>query len=225
MKNSASIAISNHYDIIHFINYDFILNNPLVLKKHSEQLTSYDSYFYKFGETSFKSSLFSIKTDKLFFLFNEINSKIDWCRKGDPILETRIFNLLNEKNISFYCDDFEEIKNGNKIDLIHLDNIYGSYNIDEGNVRMFLSTFEEKYFIFVSANNVEPDVMLNIQSGEVNYSVEVGLSPKFIEIPQEILRDGILVNFSKLEINKLFNLESNISKCEIKNLDLIHRII
>ena len=221
MNQCAYLASSNDYNKIHFINYDYIIKDKSVLKTNSKYLNIYDSYYYGWGDSnSVSTGFFSFNVDKFIIVFGDIKSKYDYCSHGISILENFFIHLSNINNLNYYVEDRENIMSNNEIDIINQNQIYGLYQIEDYEVRLIITIFDGKYYIFVSTNKEDNENYLNIYHKGRYYSFDI-ISTHFIEIPFDIINDGFDINFSKLEINMKVNLDSNISDCTIKDPSII----
>jgi hypothetical protein len=218
---SAYLSKACGYDKIHFINYDFIINDDKVLKEHCEDLETKDAIFYQWSDSVY-TSFFSFNVEKFIETFENIKSKSDYCSYGIAILENFFSNMLSEKHIDYLQKNIESIGAENQIDLIYQGRIYGLYNIEGNDIRLVIGKFEESHYIFVSA---EKDTKNKIQISykEDCYELDIA-SIHFIEIPYEMMDFGFYINFDKLKTDIKVNLFHNISTFVIRDKDIIINI-
>jgi hypothetical protein len=228
-KNAAAIAYYNGYDIVHFIDYDYIINDKNLLKHHSQTLEENDAYFYDpVGFGGICSGFFSFKAKRFLDIFGKINSKEDYGKIGVSIFEHFLLHLSKENNIKYVMVDLNSIREKNEIDRINLGTPTGTIFTDMGDVVVLIPIKQgEEYYLLVYSNvKKDPNLSLIISksSREFVIPIEVFPSVKAIEIPKEELESGMVLNISNMKINKTLDLTSNISSGEIKDKSVICKI-
>jgi hypothetical protein len=228
-KNAAHIAKSNSFNVIHFVNFDYVLNEENVLKNHSEILNHKDVFFYI--ENTFEvvvAGLFSIRVDKFIEVFDDVNSKKDYCNfykfvhPDLAILEHFIPHLCRFNNLDCHYENIKNIETNNILDVFNQDEIYGLYSINQDKIRLIFCKDDNDFYLYTMPNTNNNVEVLILQYGDRSWSFEV-TSPQFIKIPAELM-NGFKVDFGSKKINLEFNLKSNAAFCDIKDKTLIKKI-
>ena len=140
VKNAASVALINGFDIIHYINYDYIINDNMVFENHSRWLKEFDVVHYFFPENVnfMNTGFFSVKTDAVVNCFRNINSKSDFCKKELPVLEEYMLKTFKENNLVIKPELIGQLNEKNKLDLITTSDYLIPKKIGEQTFNFFL---------------------------------------------------------------------------------------
>jgi hypothetical protein len=223
-KNSAHLAKANNYDIIHFMDYDYISSDENVLKSHSLKINSgFDAYLYRLSEDWVNSGFFSFNVDKFIQSVDAVVSKETYCRIAS-ILENVLFKLYTSNSIHFYLDDNEELKKRIEVDLMNQTSLYGLYKFDTSDIRLIVCKDHLNHYIFTFASQYDEQNKLILKFNSQTHFFDMASGETFFEIPQELITQGFEINFSKNKINLQINGNSNISYCEIRDPSIIKKI-
>lgn len=225
LKNSAALAASNGYKNIHFVDYDYIINDPELLKKHSDKLNSHDCYFYNWGDiNAVNSAFFSFDINKFLKIVDAFDTKEDYCRNNITILENKLKNLIDIFSINSFIDDIENIKINNQIDIFNQLTLYGLYQFKNYDVRVILCSNFDKFYIFLQSSKADKKNKLILSYNGNRLLLDIEESQIFYELPNEFIDNGFQVDFSKKKINLIYDKSSNISVCEIRDLSVVKKI-
>jgi hypothetical protein len=227
MKNAASIANVNGFSNIHYINYDYIINDQSVFMKHNILLEEFDLIYYYFAQNInfMNTGFFSVKTEKIINCFKDINSKKAFCSKEIPILEEFMLKIFRENNVKSKDELIETITKNNKLDLITTSDylIPKKVNGQVYNFFLFLSFDKEtSIYYLITLSNLETDVEIKI--GTKSSTIKVTEQPRVIEIKESMLDDVIEINvpdynhFEKIDRNK------KLSICTINDYSIVEKI-
>lgn len=107
MRDGTFLAKYLGYDIIHFINYDCIVDDETFLNNHTSLLQERDFVFYDFGDLEsdeFITFLFSGRVsacEKIFSYFKTIDEYFIY-NNNTHILEHRIKDVIKAEGLSYY---------------------------------------------------------------------------------------------------------------------------
>jgi hypothetical protein len=178
IKSSVGLAYSNGYEIAHFVNYDYVINEN-ILKNHSSALEEYEmfSYYYDPFDPSRKhinTGLFSVRIQRFLEISNQINSIESFIEKGQPVFEHFVYqHYVVENKMSVKNENQELLFNGNTINsksilkhvidsCIHVyftkDNIKGQYYVylrpdTEKNITLLIKAQGETFIFNPSCFN------------------------------------------------------------------------
>lgn len=223
LKNSTQLASANGYTKIHFVDYDYIIKDEQLLQKHSNLLEEYQGVFYE-RDGSLVSGFFSFRVNDFLELSSVINSKKEYCLFGVPILENLLLHLIDNKGIIYYKEDIENIKDKNDIDLLNQNYIYGLYDVDNYFVRLIICFDGLKYYLLTQSSEEDNENKLHIYYRGDNYTFDILNQETFIELPEIFVQNEFECNFSKKKLNLIFNSQSNIAECNIKDESLIKKL-
>jgi len=215
--NCLSIAKSNDYDIIHFVNYDYVIKDEKILENHNLLLKDYDivSYMGFENQEHISSAFFSIKNNDVIYnsLLN-VKSKEDYCRVGVPIYEEFLYKILNE-HVSTKYIHIDEIKNsGNVIGSKSILNDFMTDLEDKTTLSIFRSKQNDSEYLFIS-NNISREVYINGRLFNTRPNVTLFL------INDELLDNSIEVEFRDLNIKRVINKKTQIANADVKDPSII----
>lgn len=156
MKNACGIADVNEYQIIHFVNYDYILKDPALLKMHSHVIKDKDIVTYdSLSEFSMNTALFSVKIKPFMESIKKVDSKKTYCELSSinktPPLELFLYDVC--KHLDFYfLKGEEDLRSGVEIDKVSAVMV-GEYIVahkdDNHFCHVWLSKVEEAVYIWI----------------------------------------------------------------------------
>lgn len=236
MKNATGVAFSCGYEIIHFVNYDYIIRQEGFFENHSNIIKKDAELVFYGVDWPFDVSLFSIKTESFLNLIKDINSKRDYASHGKPVLEDFMLHLTRDlKRQVFNASDID--KNINDIDCVKISEIYG--HILGTHFKLFLATDNSNYYIsivnepFIHKEYEDSFYNIKISTGNQKYSIDQfslynSLKHKShifsIKIPKDHVEAGFTVSLPNHGYSRFFNLESNIAVCEIRDPSILFDI-
>ena len=216
--NACSIAQLNGYDVIHFINYDYVIKEPKVLEYHNSMLNFYDVVAYDWAiipsvnPENISSSLFSAKTDEFYQKILSVRTKEDYCNNGRPIYEEFLFSIC--KGLNIYYIPIGDIKETN---VIAAKSVLDDYVItleDGSSLLVYLSKENNQHYLFIS-NPKQTKVFVNGIEFETSIVTLIAVSEKQIEM-------GISIELPELNISRLFNKKTSVALAQVKDHNLVN---
>jgi phage antirepressor YoqD-like protein len=224
MKNAATIAKINGISKLHYLNYDYIIQDRNLLPNQSESLDNNDLFYYYYTENEnyMNTGIFSIKTQQMLDSFSHINSKSDYCDQGYPILEEYMLKRFKERQLRIDKDLLVNIKQNNKIDLIATSDFLTQKKIEgkEFNLYLYLSKEQNTnklYLIVVS--DIETNMIVRFT--DKNYNIKINGYPIIIELDQSLVDTGFDVEVLEFNVREKFNNQKKLSSCTIHNYEVI----
>lgn len=217
--NACSLAQSNGYDVIHFINYDYVIKDPKVLMHHSTMLNFYDVISYDwFGygtnhRECISSAFFSVKVNPFYQKMINVRTKEDYCKFGSPIYEDFLFTLCN--GLQIYNIPIKDLMDDNNIVAAKsiLDNFL--VNLEDGTtVSTYISKEDEQYYLFLSTATKRIALVDGVE-------FETSLVT-ILAITEERLQSGISVEFSELGIKRILDKKTPVALAKISEKGLIN---
>ena len=226
MKNAATIAKINGISKLHYLNYDYIIQDRNLLPNQSESLNNNDLFYYYYTENEnyMNTGIFSINTQQMLDSFSHINSKSDYCDQGYPILEEYMLKRFKERQLKIDKDLLVNIKQNNKIDLIATSDFLTQKKIEgkEFNLYLYLSKEEntnELYLIVVS--DIETNMIVRFT--DKTYNIKINGSPIIIELEQSLVDTGFDVEVLEFNLLEKFNNQKKLSSCTIHNYEVVQQ--
>jgi hypothetical protein len=233
IKSSIGLAYSNGYEVVHFVNYDYVVNEN-VLKNHSSALEEYEmfSYYYDAFDSDRKhinTGLFSVRTQRFLEISNKINSMESFIKKGQPVFERFVYQYyVIENNMSIKHEAQESIfEEGNilnsKSTLKHVidscTHIYFTKDNRTGEYYVYLRPDTEKYITLLIKAKGETFVFnpLNFNNNLVQITDLITNGEKVeITIPEYGFYDSFDINthHSTCEVYD-YTIVTNINNLEI----------
>jgi hypothetical protein len=215
--NALSIAKTNNFEKIHFINYDYVIRNSKVIDNASNLLEQFDLVNYNFGSgfmNQISSSIFSTNINSFFDIAVKINTKEQYCDFGKPIYEEFLFEICKELKI---CEiPINNIKSGN---IIASKSVLDEYmiNLSDGTVlSVFLSKDSQNNYIFIH-NQFQRQVKINNTLLNTTPGVNLFL------ISEDMLNTGVLIEFTELNVKRNINKNTRSSIANIKDKSIINQ--
>ena len=226
MKNAATIAKINGISKLHYLNYDYIIQDRNLLPNQSESLNNNDLFYYYYTENEnyMNTGIFSINTQQMLDSFSHINSKSDYCDQGYPILEEYMLKRFKERQLKIDKDLLVNIKQNNKIDLIATSDFLTQKKKEgkEFNLYLYLSKEEntnELYLIVVS--DIETNMVVRFT--DKTYNIKINGSPIIIELDQSLVDTGFDVEVLEFNLIEKFNNQKKLSSCTIHNYEAVQQ--
>jgi len=220
MKNAATIAKINGISKLHYLNYDYIIQDRNLLPNQSESLDTNDLFYYYYTENEnyMNTGIFSIKTQQMLDSFSHINSKSDYCDQGYPILEEYMLKRFKERQLRIDKDLLVNIKQNNKIDLIATSDFLTQKKIEgkEFNLYLYLSKEQntnELYLIAIS----DIETNMSVKFIDKTYNIKISGSPMIIELNQSLVDTSFDVEVLEFNVREKFNNQKKLSSCTIHN--------
>jgi hypothetical protein len=228
MKNASILASVNGIEKIHIVNYDYIICDDSLLKKHSNSLNVNDVYHYYHtqNENFMNTAIFSVRTDVMNRCFSNINNKSDYCDQGFPILEEFMLKVFRDNNLNIERELMDNIKENNKLDLIATSNFSIPRKVDGSDYNLFLYlSYDErtnKYYI-VSRCDINVNLHIKIGSRLVK-PISIHNYPNIIELDEYMLDSGIELEVPEWSHKEIFNRNKKLSSCNILDNSSVKKI-
>jgi hypothetical protein len=228
MKNASILASVNGIEKIHIVNYDYIICDDSLLKKHSNSLNVNDVYHYYHtqNENFMNTAIFSVRTDVMNRLFSNIDSKSAYCDQRLPILEEFMLKVFRENNLRIDRELMDNVKPNNKFDLIATSNFSILKKIDGIDYNLFLYlSFDErtnKYYIVARCDlnvNLKIKIVNNIMK-----PISIHNYPYVIEIDESMLDSGIDLEVTEWSHKETFDRNKKLSSCNIIDNNSVKKI-
>lgn len=220
IKNGLGISEINGFKITHFVNYDYIIDNPETLKSHSKSLNQGNdlvSYIWD-GSNSINSGFFSGKNDSLKSPLLQINSKEDYFKfEGRVILEDVLFSIFSEFGLNMDLKEIKIAHDGNSLNNVILPTYPQIKNSKGDNSYIYLGEEENEFYICAIGSKDDP-LDFEIQGNKFSASEYPMI---FIKIPFEMLKSGFEVSIPKYSLVKKYDLQTRRALCRISNKNLI----
>jgi len=217
--NALAIAWANGYSISHFVNYDYIINEESLLKKHSYMLESCDIFgyhdlSYDANMRSLDCGIFSARIDPFLNCSKNIKSKKDFLVENEPVLESFIHKYFSDKNgLKIKSDDRSLLLNSdNVIDFHKFDT-----NIINGEIIIYLTKEQglENYFVSVFTNKSK-DYILEIQIDDEKriHSIRPNYSVNVIDVTDFIISGKkINVKIGEVNFSNSYSIDTDATLC------------
>jgi autotransporter strand-loop-strand O-heptosyltransferase len=229
MKAGLGIASAYDFERIHFVNYDYVINNPKTLQSHSDKLNYLDLVSYYWGQdlNSFNSGFFSINRRSAELLFRRIYSIEDYFGvTKSVILENVLYVAAKDLEIPMDLSPASKlIDPNNSINAVILPTNCSVRIDDDPDTALVLGTDGTyKYLVFL--NNRNFDYSLTIMYKEVAREIRSnGNLATFVRIPQSMIDDGFSVKVNPTGTIKRFDVNSNFANCQIRNISIVQEAL
>jgi hypothetical protein len=218
--NACAIAQLHEFDVIHFINYDYVIKDPQVLAFHNFMLNSHDIITYDWygqGAThreNISSSFFSVKTDVFYKTILTSRTKEEYCSNGNPIYEEFLFSICKELKLH-YIPITDLRKNNNIIAAKSvIDDYVISFEDDGSSLLVYISKENDQYYLFVSFPK-QTKVLVNDREFETSLVTLIAVS-------EEQLETGLDIEFPELNIKRHFNKKTSVALAQVQDKNLIN---
>jgi len=227
IKNGLGISYINNCRVTHFINYDYIIDDQMVLKNHYDKLNEYDMIAYSWNDNdSINSAFFSARTNKLIETLNPFKTKEDYfCYENKVILEDVLYSACYNNKLNININDINTIKENNIINSFIL-STYPQLTTKSGG----------SGFVYLSENNVGENYLCLIGSETDNISFNINyqkniksynLSPHEIiayKISDSLIEEGFQVNFPNINTKKKYDNKTKKANVMITNQNYIKEL-
>jgi autotransporter strand-loop-strand O-heptosyltransferase len=228
IKSGLSIAKANNCSTAHFINYDYIIDDPKLLEAHNTNLTDYDMIAYSWnGEGSINSAFFSANVSMLNSVLTPFITKESYfAYNGKVILEDVLYAACYEYGLDIQINNIESIQKLNTINGVIL-STYPQLTTEsggEGFVYLAQNQDGENYLCLVGAESESIFSFIEYQDKSIEYQ----LAPREIvayRIPNYLLDEGFSVDFPNLKIKKEYNNLTKKATCMISNPNYIKDLL
>jgi hypothetical protein len=227
VKNAASVANINGFEITHYINYDYIINDNLVFQNHTEWLKEFDLVHYYFTQNVnfMNTGFFSVKTDALINCFKNINSKSDFCKKELPVLEEYMLQTFRDNGLNIRSEIIEQLNEKNKLDLITTSDYLVPKKIDGQTYNFFLFLSYDRdtqnYYI-ITRSNLETEIQIKL--GNNVSRIIVTEYARVIKINESMLEDGIFISIPEFNHTEVIDRNKKMSICTIFDNSTVENI-
>ena len=225
IQNGVSVAIQNGFDKTHFVNYDYIIEDPNTIPSHSEALNEYSvvSYIWNANE-SINSAFFSARSSDLLKSVESTKTKRDYFRfEKVVILEDFIYKCFLENNLKLEIRDPKDAIKTNLFNsfIVPTYPYIKTKSGDCAHIYLGKETDTGEYFVCVSGAENEKIEAEIIYKGEV-FPVSANLYPMyFYPVSEEMLEDGFSVNVPEYDINYEYSKETKTADIKIRDRGLI----
>ena len=227
IKNGIGVAEANGFGVIHFVNYDYIINDKNLLDSHREKLDNYDLISYKWNEVeSINSAFFSARTESIKNALKVINSKQSYFKyENCVILEDVLYKICEESSLNIEINRIEDIAQKNILNTFILSAFpqikakNGEYcyiylcNDSEGN----------KYLGLIGAPGEDLKAEIIYQNNSASFTAQ-NYPMLFINIPDYMLEGGFTVNSPRYGITNHYDITSKRANCVINNPKIIRNL-
>lgn len=221
IQNGLKTAENRGFDKTHFVNYDYILEDPCLLENHSNLLEKHDLVSYKWDEeTSVNSGLFSVKSKIFGNAISSINTKEEFLQDHMKVLlEDILYHFASINGMDIKILDIKSIKTNNHINCILISTFPAqkdAYTNDLGFAFVCNEVGTGKNLLYIKS---EVPQTFKITIKDQIYKIDQNLS--IIRITKSDIEKGIKIYCSRN--NHVFNFDSSSNKADIKIID--HHII
>lgn len=205
IKNGGILAELNGFEKVHFVNYDYIINDN-TLENNTSLLNSNDFISYNWNTYNDKLALntgfFSTNVSIFNSIVKDLNSKRNYFKyPGSVTLENVIGSAVLENNIKYHIIDIDSIKENNIINAIAI-NTRWSYSSG----CMIVENDNNYYIVFMQNNNE----IYNLTIDNKKYMITANTECKLVKINRSDLEKGISVN------SDIFNIDDSTGSINIK---------
>ena len=214
IKNASFFAESKGYENVHFINYDYVINDENILLEHNKLLVDNDIISYdwtNYGGLNSKyitSGFFSVRNKNFLNLIKNIKTKEDYHKHSRPIFEEFLYDyVINNSDMKVYhlpvsilFDNLppDEIKKSttNKIDTKSLldNHIINNFDNENLNQKLYLYLIKDEdnnYYILIRFDF--KILKVNFKIGDIEYDFYTNPGINLIPIKFEQLEKNILI--------------------------------
>ena len=226
IKNSLSIANINGFEKIHFVNYDYVLYDDFILKRHSTELQNVDlfSYYYdKFEESRehINTGLFSVIIEPFIKLLKTINSKEEFLEFGQAVFEKYFYYITISNGLKVNLENQETLLNTRNI----MNSKSTFKHVIDDKIHVYLSKdAQDNFYIYINSTKGDRlSVYLSYQTKIFKWSPEPYVV-NLLKIPNEVLNSGLSIRIPEHNYSDFYNIESNFANCEVKEMSLVRNI-
>lgn len=223
IKNGLALVHVNQYENVHFVNYDYIIRDSLVLENHSNKLNETDIFSYRWTaeEDSLNSGLFSGKTNLILKSLEKFNSKQDYFSfRGIVILEDFLHKVFINSGLTVLLDDIKNISDKNCLNT-HILPTYPLIKTSSGNLCYLYLTKEnrtgEYILCAIGALNEPLRFIIEYKGAQSEFIANPRIQPMILlSISGKMLEEGFSVNLPDNEERRKYNKETKVA---ISNLN------
>ena len=221
-KAMSAVAEANGYDIIHLVNYDYILHDEKVLIGHAIDLDKNDLVSYKWGSDpeSVNTGLFSTKPSILNRILRPINSKKDYCGINKHTCEATVYELYKKQGLKMKITQIENLEKSNIVNKIAV-KVFPLHFDDGNQFSTFLADSSSGTYLISFCAIFKTPYTLRLESAGFNYSeykVTGGVS--VYKLPESVLKDTLTVYIND-KISETITPKSDRGTCTVKHESII----
>jgi hypothetical protein len=244
IQNASAIADVNGYENVHFVNYDYVLNDENILIRHSDLLKDNDIVSYNWLDygsnhtNNISSGFFSVKNTPFYNLIKNIKSKEDYCKYGSPVFEEFLYEYVNNYStlktvnisISELLDNLtpEEVSSGKiaTTNKVAVKSILDDFII-KGKYHLFLTKDgSDNYYIFIRYSHTS-NITFNVLGREYKWVTNPGVN--LIPVNEKQLEYGIDINIDTnneddINVDRRLNIKTTPSNCTITERSYIQNL-
>jgi autotransporter strand-loop-strand O-heptosyltransferase len=199
IKNAGILAELNGFEKVHFVNYDYIINDN-TLENNALLLDNNDFISYNWSTYNDKlavnTGFFSVNVSIFNNVVKDLNSKRNYFKyPGSVTLENVIGSAILENNIKYHIIDIDSIKDDNIINAVAINTrwIYSS--------GCMLAENNNNYYIVFMQND---NKTYNLKIDNKKYTITANTECKFIKVDRSDLMKGVNVNSDIFTINDVY---------------------
>lgn len=227
IKNGLAVAFAGGYHTSHVINYDYVIANEETLQRHSLGLENHEvvAYAWDSGE-SMNSALFSVRSKEMHDALSGFYSKESYFSFDEKvILEDVLYEICRATGLKVLTLDIEEAKLGNEINCVIL-KTFPYIDTDRGRTYLYLTKDEmdQRHVMLMGADYLDPLTLVISHGTEVSRFTVKGGGVKFVEIPDELLSEGITLEIPELGVDVRFDDSTKAADCLIFDPQIVERL-
>jgi hypothetical protein len=216
--NSCAIAKLNEFDVVHFINYDYVIKDPSVLDKHNFTLENCELVSYNWNghglinDNHISSGFFSAKTNIFLDVISKIKTKEQYCKFGYPIYEEFLFHLCKDKLTAQFLPGIDILEKN----IIDAKSLIDEFIIKTGNKKLKMNLAkegEDYYLLFLFDESL--DVIINGKNIQTSPIVSLYL------LDYNMIKSGIDIEIPELNIKRKFSQSTIVAIAKILNRSII----
>jgi hypothetical protein len=229
IKTGLGVAYTNGYEKAHFVNYDYVLNDPSILKTHSESININDiySYYYDLFDISRRhitTGLFSVKIKPFLEFSNKINSTQDFLNHNEAIFEKFVYAYYVERcGLTVELTQIEPIFEGN---IINGKSVLK--NVIDDRISVYLAREEttDEYFVSlrIKGDHTE-EVLIGTDDSVFSFYPTQWDNINIIDVT-DIIKNGLSINISipKYGFTDIYNLSTHCATCSVIDRNIIKKL-
>lgn len=237
IQNGSAIAEINGYEKVHFVNYDYVLNDENILIKHDDLLNNNDIVSYDWANygsshsNNISSGFFSVSNNSFFNLIKNIKTKEDYCKYGSPILEDFLYDyVINHSNLKTFNLSISELFDNlppseiskSTTNKVATKSILDDYIID-GKIHLFLTRENDQYYILIKYDKT---LNAKFRIGDKEYSFTNKQLVSLLPISNEQLKKDIHLkietnNEDNINVDRKFTIKTVPAECKISEQSYI----
>jgi hypothetical protein len=226
MLQAAAISAQEGYDVIHLVNYDYIVNDISVLKDAADTLDTKEAHFFSWhDQNSIITGMMSFRIESLLRNYGHIREKKDYCAYGISIFEDLFLHIVRLNGITHHIEERSKLNGRVEQDLINVTDAYGLYDCEGSKIRIVpCRTESDEYYLLMAVEQELNENYLNIYYRGRYYSIKA-VGTQLIELSFDMIEHGFTATLSKGQVNLKIDSKSNISHCVVKDTSVVKKLI